>query len=192
MTRYYNFPTPSRDQIKFYANLGAVVFLWNAVENSMRMLLQRAVQHSKRVTALVANLGPVQLHEALAAVADDHDDEVREHMLHCARLFDALRIYRNHYVHDPTSFDGLSADAHASNIKIKNGMLSVQRSSVTKGQLDEFRIRLENQLEYQALIIARLASWRAPSLVEIQRPSMPNRLELKRLRIIERQHPPQS
>lgn len=45
-----------------------------------------------RTETLIANLGNAAICEALAAIADDHEDPMRVHIKHCGKLFDAARV----------------------------------------------------------------------------------------------------
>ena len=87
--------------------LGEVVVFWNHVEQSFRILLHRATHIAGpdgRIWSLVAHLTPVQLKDAMIALSADHAAERKEHLIHCAKLFDREREYRNHYVHGPLTF----------------------------------------------------------------------------------------
>src|SRR5215212_3039305 len=97
----------TEEEHRFCAALGGVVIFWNHVEQAMRTLLQRAtvlVSMEHRLMVLISSLGNVALAEAMKAIADDHAEDRADHLRHCATLFDAERVYRNYYVHNPLTF----------------------------------------------------------------------------------------
>jgi hypothetical protein len=131
----------------FCQALGEIVVFWNHVEQSFKMLLQRGTHiggPDGRLWSLIAHLSPVQLRDAMIALSEDHDEARREHLRHCALLFDREREYRNHYVHGPMTFlttDEASA-AFVSTLSARGGTLRVQRAQVTAAELVTYRDRL--------------------------------------------------
>lgn len=132
---------------EFCQALGEVVVFWNHVEQSFRVLLQRATHlggPDGRIWSLIAQLPPVQLKDAMLALASDHLPEREVHLKHCAALFDREREFRNHYVHGPLTFltTEHASEALVSGVAAKGGNLRIQQARVTAAELMEFRDRL--------------------------------------------------
>jgi hypothetical protein len=179
----------------FCTSLGGIVIFWNHIEDTMRGLVHACTGRGHRTTVLVAHLGNVALAEALAAVADDHDAEICAHLKHCSALFDAERIYRNYYVHNPVTFETRGAVTHgrAKHITAKGGALKMHQGQVSRQQLDEFHDRLSKlQLYLIDLVAAAIGRSDQESLSSLEKPPLPDKLELHRLRLIEQKLPPQS
>ena len=116
------------EEVRFCTSLGMLVIFWNHIEASMRALVQRATRIGEgedRIAVLVANLGNVGLAEALEAIADDHRPEIKSHLKHCSALYDAERVYRNYYVHNPVTFEtrGTETKGFAHHVTAKGGTL---------------------------------------------------------------------
>jgi hypothetical protein len=138
---------------EFCQALGELVVFWNHVEQSFKILLHRATHiggPDGRLWSLIAHLTPVQLKDAMIALSEDHDQVRRDHLRHCALLFDREREYRNHYVHGPLTF--LTTDATSagfmSNIGARGGALRVQQAEITAADLVAYRDRLGALQEY--------------------------------------------
>jgi len=183
------------EEIGFCASLGGVVIFWNHIEFAMRTLVQRATrigEGEQRVMVLVANMGNVALAEALTAISDDHRDEIKLHLRHCAALFDAERVYRNYYVHNPISFEtrGDDTKGRARHVTAKGGALKQHMGHITAAQLDAFHDRLTALQNYISALLAN--SFGGKPLASLEMPPLPDKLELRRLHLIEQMLPPQS
>jgi hypothetical protein len=185
----------------FCASLGGVVVFWNHVESTFRLLLHfvargpRGLAIAHRLDVLIANLGNVSLAEALKAIADDCEAELRDHLQHCAALFDALRIYRNYYVHGPITFHSTqdTTAAFVQQMTAKGGALKLHQGSVSTVQLDSFNDELSGLLMYTSHLISEVTQFeKRPPLALLEKPPLPDKLELRRLRLIELKRPPQS
>ena len=160
----------------FCQALGEVVVFWNHVEQSFRTLLQRATHiggPDGRLWSLIAHLTPVQLKDALLALSEDHEEARREHLRHCAALFDREREYRNHYVHGPVTF--LTTDtasvALASSVAARGGNLQVRRAEVTAAELVAFRDRLGALQDYIGELLRDSANLRGGEpLAKLEKP----------------------
>ena len=133
--------------------LGEVVIFWNHVEQSFRILLQRATHISGpdgRIWSLIAHLSPVQLKDSMIALAEDHADERQKHLIHCAKMFDREREYRNHYVHGPLTFltTESSSKGYVSAISVRGGALKHKRAEIDVEELMKFRDRLGTLQSY--------------------------------------------
>lgn len=131
----------------FCQALGEVVVFWNHVEQSFRILLQRATHiggPDGRIWSLIAHLTPVQLKDAMIALSFDHDPERQAHLKHCAALFDREREFRNHYVHGPLTFltTEQASEALVSGVVARGGTLRLHQAKVTAAELIAFRDRL--------------------------------------------------
>ena len=132
---------------EFCRSLGEVVVFWNHVEQSFRVLLQRATflgGPDGRIWGLIAHLTPVQLKDAMIAISSDHAPEREAHLRHCAALFDREREYRNHYVHGPLTFltTEQASEALVSGVVARGGSLRVQQARVSAAELTAYRDRL--------------------------------------------------
>jgi hypothetical protein len=132
---------------EFCRALGEVVVFWNHVEQSFRVLLQRATflgGPDGRIWGLIAHLTPVQLKDALIAIAADHEPERAAHLRHCATLFDREREYRNHYVHGPLTFatTELASIGVVESVIARGGSLRVQQALISAAELTTYRDRL--------------------------------------------------
>ncbi len=134
-------------EIEICQNLGEIVVFWNHVEQSFRVLLQRATHiggPDGRIWCLIAQLTPVQLKDAMLAISSDHAPERAVHLQHCAKVFDRERDYRNHYVHGPLTF--LSTDKSSSSlvsgVSARGGSLRVKTAEISATELTQFRDRL--------------------------------------------------
>lgn len=181
----------TKEEKDFCQSLGGIVIFWNHVENSMRILLQRATVNGSmehRLMVLISNLGNVSISEAMTAIADDHRVERMQHLKHCAKLFDAERIYRNYYVHNPVTFHtrGKESQTVAMHITAKGGALKKHDAFITKAQLNEFHDRLSVLQNYIGELIEDSINLRnGKPLSSLEMPPLPDKLELPRLRLIE-------
>lgn len=138
---------------EFCRALGEVVVFWNHVEQSFRVLLQRATflgGPDGRIWSLIAHLTPVQLKDAMIALSVDHAPEREVHLRHCAALFDREREYRNHYVHGPLTFtttDQMSKGV-IEGVMARGGSLRVQQALVDTAELTAYRGRLASLQRY--------------------------------------------
>ena len=128
--------------------LSEVVIRWNHIEQSFRMLLQRATHlggSDGRIWSLVAHLTPVQLKDAMIALSEDHAEDRRDHLAHCAKLFDREREYRNHYVHGPLTFltTDEASSALASSVTARGGNLRWRSAEIGVAELVGYRDRLK-------------------------------------------------
>lgn len=178
----------------FCQNLGGVTIFWNHVEASMRLLVHyaardgatRAIGH--KLDVLISNLGNVALADGLTAMADEFNEPMKGHMTHCAKLFDSERIYRNHYVHTPITFHtrGDQTAAFAQQISAKGGALRLYQGQVECDELIAFHDRLAALNTYICALISELIDLPNRMLfASLERPPLPDKLELKRLRLIE-------
>lgn len=183
------------EEIRFCTALGGIVIFWNHIEMHMRMLVSRATrigEGSHRVWVLVSGMGNLALAEALEAIADDHRDEISPHLKHCAALFDAERVYRNYYVHNPVSFEtrGDNTKGIASHVTSKGGALRQHLGRITTEQIDAFHDRLSVLQSYISDLLAHSRGALETPLSSLEKPPLPDKLELNRLRLIERTPPP--
>lgn len=186
------------EELQFCTCLGMVVVAWNHAKSSMRRLVQRSVRigdSGERIMILVANLGNVSLSEALSAIADDHRDEIKAHLKHCAVLFDAERIYRNYYVHSPVTFatteDESFSKGVAHQISAKGGALRSHTGFVTADDLVAFKDRIASLQNYLSALLSNSMTLQPP-LSSLQMPPLPAKLELPRRNLIEPKPQPQS
>lgn len=188
----------TKEEKDFCLSLGGIVIFWNHIEQSMRQLLQRATvlgSMEHRLMVLVSNLGNVSLSEAMIAIADDHRADRAPHLKHCAKLFDAERVYRNYYVHNPVTFQTRGNDSKtvAMHITAKGGALKLHQALITTAQLDKFHDRLSVLQAYIGELMEDSVNLRnGKPLSSLEMPPLPDKLELQRLRLIEptRQPPP--
>ena len=158
--------------------LGEVVIRWNHVEQSFRILLQRATHlggSDGRIWSLVAHLTPVQLKDAMIALSDDHAENRRDHLVHCSKLFDREREYRNHYVHGPLTFltTDASSSALASTVTARGGNLSRRSATIGVSELMGFRDRLKTLQSYIGELLEDSRSLRGgQSLADLERPEI--------------------
>ena len=71
--------------------LGELVVFCNHIEQSFKILLHRATHiggPDSRLWSLIAHLTTVQLKDAMIALSEEHDQARRDHLRHCALLFD--------------------------------------------------------------------------------------------------------
>ena len=172
---------------------------WNNTEASVRLLLFGAIDPPRpghRIDVITAHLQNVAVSESLTAVADDHDEPLRAHLKHCAKLFDAYRIYRNHFAHDPIDFakkeDGTFI-AFAQTTTSKGGSLRLSQGDVTLSDLLSFRSQLDVFRRYMSGVISHL--WGIPGhepLASLEMPPLPDKLKKHYLNLIERSHRPQA
>ena len=133
--------------------LGETIVFWNHVEQSFRVLLQRATHiggPDGRLWSLIAQLTPVQLKDAMISIAADHEADRAEHLIHCAKVFDREREYRNHYVHGPITFltTDTASEALASSISARGGSLSIKQAAIPLEELVGYRDRLGALSDY--------------------------------------------
>jgi hypothetical protein len=187
----------TEEEVRFCASLGGIVIFWNHVESTMRGLVERSVrigEGQQRVSVLIAHLGNVALVEALNAISDDHHDEIRPHLRHCATLFDSERVYRNYYVHNPITFEtrGAETKGYAHHITAKGGALKAHNGRITTEQLEAFHDRLSALQSYINALVNHSCGMLQTPLSSLEMPPLPDKLELHRLRLIERSPPPQA
>lgn len=137
----------------FCEALGELVVFWNHVEQSFKILLQRAIHiggPEGRLWSVIAHLPPVQLKDAMLALSEDHENARKDHLRHCALLFDREREYRNHYVHGPLTFltTETASAGFMSTIGARGGALRVQQAEITAAELVTYRDRLGALQEY--------------------------------------------
>ena len=158
--------------------LGEVVIFWNHVERSFRILLQRATHlggSDGRIWSLVAHLTPVQLKDAMIALSGDHADDRRDHLIHCAKLFDREREYRNHFVHGPLTFltTDASSSALVSTVTARGGDLSHRRAKIDAKEIMQFRDRLDDLQAYIGELIEDSHNLRrGQPLCDLERPKI--------------------
>lgn len=186
----------TNEEVRFCASLGGVVIFWNHIEGTMRNLVIRATrigEGQERATVLVAHLQNVALVEALSAIADDHRDEIKTHLKHCAALFDSERAYRNYYVHNPVTFESHNdqTKGYAYHITAKGGALKAHFGHITIEQLDAFHDRLTLLQKYIGDLTAHSCGNLETPLSSLKMPPLPDKLEMRRLRLIEHSPPPQ-
>jgi len=133
--------------------LGEVVIFWNHVEQSFRVLLQRATllgEAEGRLWSLIAHLTPVQLKDAMIAIAADHAPDRETHLRHCGLLFDREREYRNHYVHGPLTFNTTdnASEALVLGVVARGGALRLHGATISVTELVAYRDRLGALLSY--------------------------------------------
>lgn len=180
----------------FCQTLGTVVMFWNHIEASFRTLLQYAARGDgppnigDRIDVLIANLGNVSMAEAMEAISEDFDPPTSGHLKHCAELFDALRLYRNYYVHAAISFattvDEQQTVAIMQQVTAKGGSLKLHQGSVKRSELETFENRLSEFHTYvTAILIALIGVPDVQPFSSLGKPPLPDKLELRRLRLIE-------
>ena len=158
--------------------LGETIVFWNHVEQSFRVLLQRATHiggPDGRIWSLIAHLTPVQLKDAMISIADDHEPERAEHLIHCAKLFDREREYRNHYVHGPITFltTDVSSEALASSVTARGGSLSIKQARIPLSELVGYRDRLGALSDYIKELLEDSQTLRSGKpLSELPKPSI--------------------
>ena len=127
--------------------LGEIVIVWNHVEQSFRILLHRATHIAGpdgRLWSLIAHLTPIQLAASMAALSHDHQDERRGHLIHCSKVFDREREYRNYYIHAPRTFWSTDTMSQlvASSLSARGGSLVLKQSQIEAGELSAYLERL--------------------------------------------------
>ena len=169
---------------EFCRALGEVVVFWNHVEQSFRVLLHRATflnGPDGRLWGLIAHLTPVQLKDALIAIAADHAPEREAHLRHCAALFDREREYRNHYVHGPLTFatTDLESIGVVEGVVARGGSLRVQQALVSAAQLTSYRDRLGALQRYIGELLQDSRDLRSGKpLAELEMPDLAPRLSV--------------
>ena len=179
------------DEAKFCATLGRGIMEWNNVEALLRLLLYKAAGGSgDRIDVLIANLGTVAIGQSLQAISATWDEPLRGHLRHCAALFEAARLFRNHYVHDTlmlgTTGDDNQTIALTQHSKIANGSLKLRQGTIDQGQLEAFNAQISTLRNYGSDLIGYM--WAIPgreSLDGLEKPPLPDKLVLKRLNAIE-------
>jgi hypothetical protein len=171
---------------EFCRALGEVVVFWNHVEQSFRILLQRATflgGPDGRLWSLIAQLTPVQLKDAMIAISPDHAPERGEHLKHCAALFDREREYRNHYVHGPLTFltTEQASEALVAGVVARGGSLRVHQAKVSAAELTGFRNRLGALQSYIGELLQDSRNLRdGKPLTELEMPPIAPRLVLSK------------
>lgn len=166
---------------------------WNNVEGMMRLLLYKAAGGAgNRVDVLIANLGTVAIGQSLIAISATWEEPLRSHIKHSGDLFNAARLYRNHYVHDAIMLSGSGDDdkliALTQHSKIVGGALKLHQGQIAQEQLDVFNKSIAALRNYASDIIIFL--YRMPGdekVAAVKKPSLPHKLELRRLNVIEAQ-----
>jgi hypothetical protein len=158
--------------------LGETLVFWNHVEQSFRVLLQRATHiggPDGRLWSLIAHLTPVQLKEAMISIAADHDGVRADHLIHCAKAFDREREYRNHYVHGPITFltTDTSSEALASSVTARGGSLSIKQARISLAELNAFKDRLGALSDYIKELLEDSRTLRSgKSLADLAKPAI--------------------
>ena len=176
--------------------LGAVVIAWNHVEMSFRTLLHYAARGEagpsigERIDVLLAHMGNFSMAEAMQAIAEDFDPPASEHLIHCAALFDALRLYRNYYVHAAITFATTTDESHTvaimQQMTAKGGALKLHQGTVKRPEVEAFQERLFTLQSYVGSVLTGLIGLpNATPLASLEKPPLPDKLELRRLRLIE-------
>ena len=181
----------SADEARFCAALGRGIMEWNNVEALLRLLLYKAAGGSgDRIDVLIANLGTVAIGQSMLAISATWDEPLRGHLRHCADLFDAARLYRNHYVHDAMMLGSTGDDnrliALTQHNKIVGGSLKLHQGTIDQSQIDAFNAQLSTLRNYGSDLIGYM--WGIPghqSLAGVEKPPLPDKLELRRLNSIE-------
>lgn len=185
----------TEEEKRFCEKLGAIVIFWNHIEGSFQSLVHFAARGSEgpniahRIDVLVSNLGNVSLAEAMQAISEDHEGDIGGHLKHAADLFDALRIYRNYYVHGPITFASTETDTSAmmQQLTAKGGSLRLHQGQVSRPQLEAFMEQLSVLIRYlSALTMEMVELPNRQPLASLEKPPLPDKLELRRLRLIER------
>jgi hypothetical protein len=167
---------------EFCCALGEVVVFWNHVEQSFRVLLQRATflgGPDGRIWSLIAHLTPVQLKDGLIAIAADHAPEREAHLRHCAAIFDREREYRNHYVHGPLTFLTTEQESIGvvEGVVARGGSLRVQQALVSAAELTTYRDRLSALQRYISELLQDSRDLRAgKALAGLEMPAIAPRL----------------
>ena len=182
------------EEKRFCEKLGAIVIFWNHIESSFQSLVHFAARGedgsniTHRLDVLVAHLGNVALAEAMQAISEDHEDELGGHLKHAADLFDALRVYRNYYVHGPITFASTETDTAAmmQQLTAKGGSLRLHQGHVARPQLEDFMERLSALMRYLTALTLHMLELPTTPLASLEKPPLPDKLELRRLRLIER------
>ncbi|MCW2394591.1 MULTISPECIES: hypothetical protein [unclassified Sphingobium] len=172
--------------------LGHMLILWNSTEATMRLLLFGIVDPVRpgfKTDVLIAHLQNVEIVESLTAMADAFDEPMKAHLKHCAKLFDANRVYRNDFAHDPLMIgwkeDG-SAVAMTQTTTAKGGALRRAQGEISQSDLDQFLNQLDALKKYISDLVA--AVWQIPDhlpLSSLEMPPLPDRLERRYLNLIE-------
>jgi len=161
---------------EFCRALGEVVVFWNHVEQSFRVLLQRATflgGPDGRIWSLIAHLTPVQLKDALISISSDHAPERGAHLRHCAEIFDREREYRNHYVHGPLTFltTEQASIGVVEGVIARGGSLRVQQAFISAAELSSYRDRLGVLQRYIGELLEDARNLRGGKpLVELEMP----------------------
>lgn len=171
----------TENEKEFCQALGEVVVFWNHVEQSFRVLLQRATHiggPDGRIWSLIAHLTPVQLKDAMIALSSDHDEHRQAHLKHCAALFDREREFRNHYVHGPLTFltTELKSIGVVEGVVARGGSLRVQQALVSAEELVAYRNRLGALQTYIGQLLEDSRTLRnGEPLSDLEMPPLPPR-----------------
>lgn len=127
MPRHKEPPSPA------LAELGSLIVAWNGVEHQMRDLLCCLSKDPEFVWWLTVNMSTTDYCDAIRAwaIARGTDAE-RDHLQHAVRLFEEVRVFRNHYVHDVRGIAESSDDAWTEAVALAHGP-STYREKIRAG-----------------------------------------------------------
>lgn len=84
-----------------HEGIGTLIMAWNRAEHTLRALLRTASSGGVAVRILVETMEVKQLCPALLAVVEHHERaDLVDYARHAVEVFEAVRTYRNFYVHE--------------------------------------------------------------------------------------------
>lgn len=180
---------------QLFALIGEVIVRWNACESKMQLLLYSICGGGDPTHVLVYSLGNVALTDALAAVSDTLEDELREHVLHARKLFSILREHRNYLVHTPVAI-GLSDETPSlmlEEITPKGGSHRIHQAVLKSERFLVMLVHLDDLARYLGQLVSIIYGVpKAPPISSLEKPVPPGRLEKSRHNLIKRHDLPES
>lgn len=95
---------PSEFKRNFAAELGEFMIAWNQAENTLRYLLLTMWSNERSAHVMIAELGAVGLDQAIRAISEKYNDDVKEAVRYILTVYERLRAFRNYYAHGVTGF----------------------------------------------------------------------------------------
>ena len=179
-----------------YSALGELAVKWNQVELTARSIIKFYYRLGDYGEILIAHMGNVTLADALNTLsAEFAEPEERPHLAHFIAYADAVRSYRNYYVHGVVQADG--GFGNVQQIQAK-GRLTITTERISVAQVRQVIGMCECAATYGGMILALGASRGTPEhawvleSASLYKPPLPATLRKPRRYLLEPAPPPRS
>ena len=177
-----------------YAALGELAVKWNQVELTARSIINYYYRLGDEGEILVAHMGNVTLADALNTLtAEFAEPEEQPYLSHFVTYVDAIRSYRNYYIHGVINADG---DAGMIQQIQAKGRLTAAAERVSVAQVREVILMCERAATYGAIMVVLSVTRGGPDYAETlesasrHKPPLPPTLRKPRRYLLERESPP--